>query len=84
MTINRNANVKGMVAKGMMLALAAGALMVASPVKAQAQGFFIGARVGTPYYAPRYNRYEFERRQAEIRHEEWLRAHRYERFNGYR
>jgi hypothetical protein len=87
MKIDRIANVKGMVAKSMMLALAAGALMVASPVNAEAQHFAVGVRVANPYYAPRndrYDRYEFERRQAEIRHEEWLRAHRFERFNGYR
>jgi hypothetical protein len=81
------ANVKGMVAKGMMLALAAGALMVASPSKAEAQRFVVGVRVGAPYYAPRhdrYDRFEFERRQAEIRHEEWLRAHRFDHNYGYR
>jgi hypothetical protein len=81
------ANVKGIVVKGMMLALAAGALMAASPINAEAQHFVVGVRVGDPYYAPRYDRYdrfEFERRQAEIRHEEWLRAHRFERPYGYR
>ena len=50
------ASVKGMVAKGMMLTLAAGALMVASPTKAEAQRFVVGVRVSDPYYAPRYDR----------------------------
>ena len=81
------ANVKGMIAKGMMLAMTAGALMVASPVKAEAQRFVVGVRVGDPYYAPRYDRfdrYEFERRQAFLRHEEWLRMHRFDHPYGYR
>jgi hypothetical protein len=81
------ANVKGMIAKGMMLGLAAGALLVASPVKAEAQRFVVGVQVGNPYYAPRFDRYdrfEFERRQAFLRHEEWERAHRFERPYGYR
>ena len=80
-------NVKGMVAKGMVLAVAAGALMLASPAKAEAQGFVVGVRVGNPYYAPRYDgydRYEYARREAFFRHEEWLRAHRYDRSYGYR
>jgi hypothetical protein len=81
------ANVKGMVAKGMMLTLVAGAMLVASPVQAEAQRFVVGVRVGNPYYAPRhdrYDRFEFERRQAFLRHEEWERAHRFERPYGYR
>jgi hypothetical protein len=83
------ANVKGMIAKGMMAAMVAGALMVAAPAKAEAQGFVVGVRVGAPYYGPR-DRFEFERRQeflrreAFLRHEEWLRAHRFERGYGYR
>jgi hypothetical protein len=93
------ANVKGMVAKSMILAVAAGALVLASPVKAEAQRFVIGVRVGDPYYAPRYDHYdryeyarqeefrrqeEFQRRQAFYRHEQWQRMHRDDRSYGYR
>ena len=82
------ANLKGMVAKGMMAAMVAGALMVAAPAKAEAQGFAVGVRVGGPYYAHRdfafERRQEFLRREAFLRHEEWLRAHRFERPYGYR
>ncbi len=76
------ANVKGMVAKAMLAGLAMGALMVASPAKAQAQRFAIGVQVGAPFYGYGYGpqaRFEFERRQAFLRHEEWERAHRFER-----
>jgi hypothetical protein len=82
------ANVKGMVAKGMMVILAAGALIVASPATASAERFAIGVQVGTPYFgAPYYgprDRFEFERRQEFLRHEEWLRMHRFARPYGYR
>jgi hypothetical protein len=84
------ANVKGMVAKGMMVVLAAGALMVASPAKAEAQGFAVGVRFGAPapYYAHRdfefERRQEFLRREAFLRHEEWVRSHRFDRPYGYR
>jgi hypothetical protein len=88
------ANVKEMIAKGMMAAMVAGTLMVASPAKASAQGFAVGVRVGAPYYG--YGRgYEFDRRQeflrreefarreAFLRHEEWARGHRFDRPYGY-
>jgi hypothetical protein len=87
------ANVKGMIAKGMMIAMVAGALIAASPAKAEAQGFSVGVRVGAPYYGRGYEfdrrqeflrREEFARREAFLRHEEWLRAHRFERGYGYR
>ena len=88
------ANVKGMVAKGMVVVLAAGALMFASPAKAEAQGFAVGVRVGAPVYRPRaygpapfYGsgaRFEFGRREAFVRHEDWARAHRFGRPYGYR
>jgi len=74
------ANVKGMVAKGMMAVLAAGALMVASPAKADAQGFAVGVRFGHPIYGPPFvarDRFEFDRREAFLRHEEWVRDHRF-------
>jgi len=82
------ANVKGMVAKGMMAAMVAGGLMVASPAKAKAQGFAVGVQFGAPYYGrPGFEferRQEFLRREAFLRHEEWLRGHRFERPYGYR
>ena len=81
------ANVKGMIAKGMMAAMVAGALMVAAPTKAEAQGFAVGVQFGGPRYARRdfefERRQEFLRREAFLRHEEWLRAHRFERERGY-
>jgi hypothetical protein len=76
------ANVKGMVAKGMMVVLAAGALMVASPAKAEAQQFAVGVQLGTPYYGR--PGFEFERRREFLRHEEWVRAHRFYGRYGYR
>ena len=81
------ASVKGMVAKGMILAVAAGALAVASSTKAEAQRFVVGVRVGDPYYAPRYygyDRYERARHEEFLRHEEWVRAHRFDYRYGYR
>ena len=83
------ANVKGMVAKGMAVVLAAGALMFAGPAKAQAQGFAVGVRVGAPMYrpAPRVEfarRQEFFRREAFVRREDWGRARRFDRPYGYR
>ena len=83
------ATVKGMVAKGMMVVLAAGALMLASPAKAEAQGFAVGVRFGHPAPVfvpayPRYDRFAFERREAFLRHDEWVRAHRFDRRFGYR
>ena len=94
------ANVKGMIAKGMMVVLAAGALMVASSAKAEAQGFAVGVRVGNGYDGRRdfdaRRNFEFQRRQeflrreeiarreAFLRHEEWERSHRSERPYGYR
>ena len=71
----------GMVAKAMVLGLAAGALMFATPAKATAQGFAV--QIGHPYYG--YDRFEVERRQEFLRrdefrrHEEWDRAHRFDR-----
>jgi hypothetical protein len=76
------ANVKSMVAKAMLAGVAAGALMVASPEKANAQQFGVGIVVGRPY--PVYNRYEFLRRQEFLRHEEFLRLHRFDRRYGWR
>jgi hypothetical protein len=78
------ANVKTLVAKGMMAAMVAGAFMIASPVKAQAQGFAVGVEVGYPHSYGRPGFYEFERRQEFLRHEEFLRAHRFYGHYGWR
>ena len=78
------ATVKGMVAKGMMVVLAAGALMLASPAKADAQGFAVGVRFGYPPPPVIVRRdFGFERREAFLRHEEWVRAHRFDRPYGF-
>jgi hypothetical protein len=76
------ANVKSMVAKGMLAALAAGVLMVAIPAKANAEQFAVGVTVGYPHRD--FDRYEFVRRQEFLRHEEFLRMHRFDRRYGWR
>ena len=88
------ARIRRMVAKAMLAGMAAGAIMLASPAKAQAQEFVVGVRAGGPFYGER--RFEFERRQeflrreefarreAFLRHEEWLRAQRFHGSYGYR
>ena len=83
------ANLKGMVAKVMLTGLAAGALMAIAPTKAEAQGFAVGVRFGypAPVFAPAYyprRDFAFERREAFLRHDEWVRAHRFDRRFGYR
>lgn len=85
------ANAKSMVAKGMMVALAAGAFMIASPAKAQAQGFAVGVQVGNPHFYDarrddyaRRDRFEFERRQEILRHQEWLRHEELRRHEEFR
>ena len=66
-------NVKAMIAKVMTAGLVAGALMLAAPGQAQAQGFSVGVQFGGPHYgyaAPGYyprrdwEREEFARREA--------------------
>jgi hypothetical protein len=84
------ANVKGLVTKTIVAAVAAGALFFATPTKSQAQ-VVVGLRFGHPapvyvapapiYVAP-YGYYG--RREAYIRHDEWLRAHRFDHRYGYR
>jgi hypothetical protein len=86
--------------KSLLAAAAAAALLLAAPAKSDAQ-VFVGARIGRPaqvVVVAHPNRYEIERREtiarrnAEIRHQESLRAHRYDRYrydrdhdrNGYR
>jgi hypothetical protein len=83
------AKVKRMVAKGMLAVVAAGALMMAAPAQADAQvavglrfGYPVPAPVAVPVY-PRYDRFAFARREAFLRHEEWVRAHRFDRPYGF-
>jgi hypothetical protein len=82
------ATVKGIVAKVMLTGMVAGALMVASPAKAQAQEIVVGVRAGGPFYGQRRfefeRREEFARREAFLRHEEWLRVQRFHGPYGYR
>jgi hypothetical protein len=72
-------NVKAMVAKGMTVGLLVGAFALAAPVKAEAQGFAVGVRVGYPQYGYAHRdyydhlRFEQERRAAFIRQQEWER-----------
>ena len=54
-------NVKGMVAKLMMVGLAAGAFAIANPVKAQAQRFAVGVQLGNPDYRHYPNGYRYDR-----------------------
>jgi hypothetical protein len=82
------ANVKGLVTKTIVAAVAAGALLFAAPTKSQAQ-VVVGLRFGRPVYvapAPAYVApYGFyARREAIIRHDEWVREHRFDRRYGYR
>lgn len=89
------ARIRRMVAKAMLVGVAAGTFLIASPNKAQAQEVVVGVRAGGPYYARRdafeferrqefLRREEFARREAFLRHEEWLRAQRFHEFRGYR
>ena len=82
---------KAMVAKLMTVGLLAGAFVMAAPAKADAQQFGVVVEAGYPHldYSQRgyyerqrieqERRAEFERREAIRRHEEWVRAHRFER-----
>ena len=76
----KSTNVKAMVAKVMMVGLLAGAFVMAAPAKADAQQFGTVVEVGYPHYDySRRDYIEFQRREAIRRHEEWLRAHRFDR-----
>jgi len=86
------ANVKGLVTKTIVAAVAAGALFFAAPTKSQAQ-VFVGLRFGrpapvyiapAPIYAAPYGYGFYARREAIIRHDEWVRDHRFDRHHGYR
>ena len=87
MTI-KNMLTKSALTKSLLAAAAAGALLFSVPAKSDAQ-VVIAARFGrpavvvAPAYAPAYG-YR-ARRDAYIRHEEWLRARRFDRYHyGYR
>jgi len=69
----------------MLTGVAAAALMVANPAKAQAE-VVVGVRAGYParYGVVAERRPEFLRREAIVRHDEWVRAHRFDRRYGYR
>ena len=82
---------KSILAKMMTAGFLAGALMLAGPVKAEAQQFSVGVQIGRPvvyrdYYARRayYDRLRWEearraeiaRHDAWVRHEQWARMHR--------
>jgi hypothetical protein len=81
----KGTSVKSMVAKVMTVGLLAGAFVLAAPMKANAQQFGVGVQVGYPHYDySRRDSFEFQRRQAFLRHEEWLRAHRFHDRYGWR
>lgn len=71
-----SANVKGLVVKGMLGAVAMGAMLFAGTAKAQAQGFAVGVQFGGPAYYPQTAYYgapgyyeRDARRDAFLRHE---------------
>jgi hypothetical protein len=82
-------NVKAVVAKLMTVSFLAGVFALATPVKADAQGFAVGVRVGYPRYD--YNRrdyydhlrFEQARRAAFIRQQEWERRQAFERHEAW-
>jgi hypothetical protein len=86
----KSTNVKSLIAKVMTVGLLAGAVVLAAPAKAEAQGVAFGLQVGYPHYDySRRDAFEFQRREAirrqeEIRRAEWLRAHRFHDRFGWR
>lgn len=67
------ANARSMVAKVMMVGLAAGAFAVASPATVQAQQFAVGVQLGHPAYVVDHDGYRDRndyRRQQELRERE--------------
>ncbi len=71
-------SVKAMVAKAMTVGMLAGAFVLATPAKAQAQQFGVGVQVGYPAYGYSRNyyerlRFERERRDAFLRQQAWER-----------
>ena len=55
------ANVKALVAKLMMVGLAAGAFAAVSPATAQAQQFAVGVQLGHPAYVVDHDGYRYDR-----------------------
>jgi hypothetical protein len=75
-------NVKAMIAKGVTVGLLAGVFVLTAPAQADAQQFAVGVQVGCPhygYYGPDY--YARLRFEQERRHEEWVRAHEFNRYH---
>ena len=66
-------NVKAMMVKGVMVGLLAGAVVLATPSKANAE-VVVGVGFGAPYYG-RAGYYERLRIEEARRHAEWVRAH---------
>ena len=85
------ADMKGMILKTMLGVTAMGAMLFAGTAKADAQ-VAVGFRFGYPppphrvVVVPAYPRrdFYFDRRAEIIRHDEWLRAHRFDGRRGYR
>jgi hypothetical protein len=77
------ANAKSMLVKGVAVGLLAGAVVLATPAKANAE-VVVGVGFGTPYYGrPGY--YERLRIEEARRHAEWVRAHEFRPYRyGYR
>jgi hypothetical protein len=57
----KSTNVKGLVAKAMMVGLTAGALMFVTPMKSQAQQFAVGVQFGHPAYVYDHDGYRHDR-----------------------
>jgi hypothetical protein len=84
-------SVKGILTKVVVAGALAGAVLIAAPQKAEAQGFRIGVQIGHPgYYAPvapvvygpaygyREDFHARQRREEFLRHEAWERHERFE------
>jgi hypothetical protein len=89
----KSTNVKAMVAKVMAVGFLASAFVLASPTKAEAQGWQVGVQFGGPvYYGDDGRRAywdherqeEFERQQAYQQHEAWEEHERQEAFERQR
>ena len=69
---------KAMIAKGVTVGLLAGAFALAAPAKADAQ---VVVQVGYPHYVYGPDYYARLRFEEARRHEEWVRAHEFERYH---
>ncbi|CAN5533034.1 hypothetical protein BH10ACI4_BH10ACI4_15690 [soil metagenome] len=75
-----NVKVTKLFAKVMTVGLLAGAFVMGTPQKAQAQGFAVGVQIGYPHYDySRRDYYEHERREAFARQQAYERQLAYER-----